>query len=338
MTRKYTILFCIMMALAAVHSSCTRNLDLPDIKADAKIVLMGELIAGQAVYLRAGKSLPISSGSPMQFELLRDLNMTLSDGSGLYTIPGQEDSLSGSNHTIPFTISRLVESGKTYTITATHGSMGQATAIVYVPDPVNATVLDTATATYNSIAVLKIKVQISNPASADNYYVIESVKQKTSVSDSFFYNGYWLSIVHNRKFYTNVKALGPVVEKHDTVLHNEFYRKKIYTNDKSTENAIDGGINAAHNRILLNGARFPGAVYTTEVYVQKSDVVDSVSGNSFLYIKSITPEYFNYLKYYEQFDGTNTFNNFINPVKLTGNVSNGAGMIGGVSVVRFSFP
>lgn len=338
MNRIKAIFFFTVTTIVVVLSSCSRNLDLPDTNAQAKIVLIGELVAGSPIYLRAGKSLPIASGSTMRFELARDLTLTYNDGSGSIAIPGFEDSLSSQNHTIPFSVAQVAESGKTYTVTASHVSMMQASAIVYIPGPVIAAVLDTASVDYNSGSALRIKVQINNTGSTGNFYVIESIKQKTTVYDSFYYSGKWLSVTGNGALYAEVKASGTVVEKHDTIFHNEFYRRKIFSDDKNNENAYEGGVSVAHNRILLKGEKFPGTVYSTEVYVQKSPHLDSLSGNSFLYIKSVAPDYFNFLKNYEQYGESSSFNNFSDPVKLTGNVSNGEGMIGGVAQARFRIP
>lgn len=345
MSGRNTYRFAVVAILAIVLTgllSCRKDLPLPDIKGSNKITLIGEFVAGDTFALRGGQSLAVKSGATLKFEILRGLSIEIKDAQGnVYSMEGHEDSFSQRLYTIPFVLQRKVQPGDTYHVKAMHQSLGTAEAAVYIPGPVEASVKDTAAYKYASENTIKIKVKINDPAAAVNYYVIEVIKQPLIITGYFYYNNDWLNMEIYSSLYNQLKSQGPVTERYDSVYTNEFVRQALYTADGNAENFKDKGAFTRNKRVLLNDLAFNGEVYNTEVYM----TLDSIAGGSSngtagrytLYIKSIAKDYFTFLKAYEAYDPSTGFNTLEQPVKIQGNISNGMGMIGGVSQVKYVF-
>lgn len=329
--------WCMCSCVLLLLDSCTKTLELPDNKAPKKIVLMAEMVAGDTVYIRAGQSIPLSAGQNMDFSLISGLSLTIKDDATEVPVAGAEDSLSATLHTIPFTSGKVLQPGKTYTVSATHSSLGKASAVLKIPDAISVALLDTASVSYNSDSVLRFRIRINDDGSKENYYVLECLKQVMDVKGSFQYNGTWLPITGNETLYNELRASGSVRIKTDTVYTRSYIRNLVYTNDNNTENASGIGLNVTQNRILMKDNRFNGTGYITEVYVQKNNINSAAKGRLIFYVKSVTPEYYNYLRAYEQNSSAGTFTSLQQVQKLETNVVNGGGMLGGVSLVKFTF-
>jgi len=331
----YVITLCLFLCLSL--GSCMKTLDLPGTDTQRKIVLLGELVVGDSVYLRGGQSVPVSSGSDMTFKLPEGLILTVTDGAVAETLPGQKDSLAGSLHTLLFTSAMVPEAGKTYTVSALYPGSPLATAIIEMPQPLSVSVLDTATLLYNSDTVLRFRLSIRDDGTKDNYYVMECLKQYVNVVTKFYYLGSWLPLNENRELYYQLTRGGTVPERSDTIYYRRYFRKPVYTNDNNTENAYATGLTAQQTRILLSDRTFNGQEYSTDVYVHMNPSADSVKGQVLFYVKSVTADYFRFLKSYEQADGSSAFISLNAPAKVSSNVKDGAGVIGGVAQLRVSY-
>lgn len=333
----YRLLFA--LSVLCLIFSCNKDLPLPDIKSDKKIVLLGELIAGDTFLFRAGQSMPVTKSAQQQFELVRNITMTIRDTAGaFYVMKGQEDSWSTLLYTIPFSLDRIVASGNTYIITATHPSLGTATANVHIPGPITAIVDDTASRVYNSENTLAVKVVIKDPANVSNYYVIEAVRQIMDITGYYFYNNTWNAIADDTAFYHQLKAAGNVVTRFDTFYHEDYSRQSLYTADPYSENVANDGMLTKTRRVLLEDSRFNGQDHETTVYIVKDSLIsEDQRGRIIVHIKSVSEDYFNFLKEYEIYVPTISYSSTAQPVKVHGNVQNGYGMIGGVSEVKYIY-
>jgi hypothetical protein len=303
-TSKLYILFAVLFV--ACSTACQKELKLPAIGGEKKIVLIGEFVAGDTFYLRAGQSIPVSSNEKKGFQLLEDLSVKLSEGNNKYNLISYVDEYASILYTYPFSNAQIAVAGNTYHIEATHTNLGTATAEIYIPRQIDAKVTDTLSGRYNNDSVIKVRIRITDPVGSANYYVIEALKQK-------------LTIVGN-----------------DTTYHREYSRNALYTADKNSENVLDNGASTQNKRILLKDSRFNGSVYETDVYVLRTILTygsETLKGRSIIRIKSVSEPYFRFLKAYEVYEPAIGFNTFEQPVKIEGNVNGGLGMIGGVSQV-----
>src|SRR3954467_4528936 len=90
-----------LFSLILFVTSCNKELKLPSV-GEPKIVMLGELTAGDSVYLRAGQSVPIKAGMPLSVALIQNLQMTIEENGASFALSGAEDDLSSALVTIPY--------------------------------------------------------------------------------------------------------------------------------------------------------------------------------------------------------------------------------------------
>lgn len=338
LTKQLLYLIAILIAVGTV--SCRKDLELPEIKADNKIVLLGELVAGDTIYLRGGQSATVSKNSDLRFKLLDNLSVSVKDGGIDYTLNSKADSFAQTLYTYPYTLNRNIMPGSTYTITAVHKDLGTAAATVYIPAQIQADVLDTATTLYSTDTTLRVRIRINDPANTSDKYVIEVLKQKMDIKGYFKYNNIWIAIDDDRDFYEQLKANGNVETRFDTTYYKDYIRQALYTADMNSDNVLDNGAFTRSRRILLKDLRFNGTSYETDVFVVKNNpntTFEEPKGRIIIYIKSVSEDYYKFLKSYEMYDPTAGYTSLEQPVKIQGNITNGLGVIGGVSQVKFVY-
>ncbi len=335
-----TYLRFILISLLLLQAACTRKLDLPA-SGQQKIVLLGELTADDSIYIRAGQSTVIKSGSSLNEELIQGLDISVEDGSGnLWHLNSEEDDFAASVFTLPFHSSHVVNAGMHYRVTAAHQALGIAETSVTIPKAFNATVTDTASVTYNGEACLRLQISIAdNPE--ENFYAIEVLHQSFTIEPAFFYDGKWLKQSSNSELYDSLVNAGETPpEKTDTFAMRLFNRVPVYTSDAQSEHLLNGNIATLANRVLLKDHSFNGSNHQTDIYIPKTVLGGHFPGigqRTLVQVKSITGDYFRYLQGYEQYDLFSGSTNTTAPVRITGNISNGVGMIGGVHKKEFGY-
>lgn len=312
---KFTVSLLAMALGMCVVSGCDKELKLPNSGKPGKIVLIGELIADSSMVVRVGQTMSLSS-TAAQFALPNGVVVDVVDGAAKVPLAMVLDPLLV-NNTIPYVSENKVSNGKEYIVNASHLAMGTATASVYIPSPVSADTRDTVTTMYGSSRSLQITVDINDPASEKNYYVIEVLEQQVILVD-----GGWGS-------------------PPDTIYPQGTSRKYIHTNDERSENFINGSTQTQNRRVFFNDRAFNGRTLTTQIYIPDDMVYN---GNQYellmLKVKSVSEDYYNFLKAYEEYEPAGGFNTNNAPVKMDGNVVGGMGMVGGVSqkVFRYVVP
>lgn len=334
MLKNYSYLLLCVLLLQA----CSKSLPLPEVKGEKKIVLLGELIANENPYLRAGQSISISSNTNAKIELLTDINVKIGDDAGNETfLNGEEDDNSSSLHTIPYTGNLTLQPQRTYTLTAVQKDLGTAIVNVPIPQPFTASLVDVTETQYAGTDVVKFTIQIDDP-NGDDLYAIECLKQQIDVQGEFLYNNNWLDIPTNIFLYDSLKNKNPnITTRYDTTFYNVFDRQYLFSNDPNSENLRDNTTTSSYRRILFRDDKFKGQHYTTQVYVRK-DNLGSVfpKGQYILSLKSVSKEYFNYLGQYEGVAGYSYTTSNI-PSSMKGNIANGFGIVGGVYKIQFNY-
>lgn len=338
---KYSVNYILIIILLA--SACTKKLELPDIEPKEKITLIGELVAGDTFYVRSGKGVPVTKNNNVQFELLSDLKLTITEGgSNSIVLKEKYETIVGQAYTSAFTSSEQVEENKQYTVTSTHPQLGVAYADVRVPRAFSAVIKDTATVLYSSAEALQADINIQDNSGEENFYVIEVLEQRVAVKREFYY-GTWLDydIARNKRVYDSLLNKGLTLAKRsDTTFYRAYIRQGVYSTDPNTENFKDGDAYALSKRILLRDRFFSGGVHNTRIYIRTaSPEIEEGANNGVLQIlvKSVPKEYFEYLKAYEKYDPSISYNTFTSPVNLKGNINNGLGMVGAAYEHRFTY-
>lgn len=334
---------CVLLPAVWWCAACTKELKLPDINTQGKIVLLGELITGDTASLRAGESVPLVSGSSMQFRLPKYMTVSLTPvhiGIPQPMTVGQ-DSWSNLLNTLSVSRNQVMQSNFTYRITAQDPKLGTAECEVVMPPAFTARVLDTTPVHIAGTNALRVRVEIQDDGSRENYYVIESVKQAMNVEAYFFYNGDKLSVRDFRALYDSLKAAGaepPLT--YDTAYYNDNTRMVVYTNDPNTENAKLGSTFSPNKRVLLSDKILNGTLYTTDVFIDKSLFRANMSGTKgrvLLWVKSVPASYFQFLRAYESFESVTGWGSLAQPRKMEGNVSGGLGMVGSAARLQFVY-
>jgi hypothetical protein len=329
---------CVMMILG---SSCSRDLKLPDIKKGEKIVVLGELVAGDTVNLRAGQSISVSSGSSLTFMPLQGLTMKLTDAAGTsWPLIYMNDFLEDQLHTNAFVSPVRIAAGTSYQFDGVHPALGSVKASVAIPASFNANIKDTATIIYGIDTVMRFNIEIGDRP-GDNYYIIEALKQRMIIYGYFLLDGQWQDIISFKTTYDSLINAGvPVDTKFDTIYQEGFIRQDIFTDDQHSENFQNGGQYTVCRRVLIQDGHFDGNSYITNVFVKTRGMVSVEGydkGRVLIRVRSVSKDYFDYLKAYEQYEPVSGLGANSLPVKIPGNINNGVGIIGGVYQHQFSF-
>lgn len=343
-TQKHHSISLLLTALLLVWlgSSCTKELKLPDINAKKQIVLLGELIAGDTVHIRGGQSVPLSNGSVLAFETPASLSIEMQEPPGNpWILTGNSDKWTKSLYTLAFSSPRKITPGSGYVLKASGATLGSAVCNVTIPLSFSGTVQDTQTVSYSGAQLLRARIQLQDDPAVKNYYVIEAIKRYMSVDGVFTYNGHNCQVSANKTLYDSLKnagALPPVTW--DTTFTGDAARINIYTDDGATENVKLSNPLSLNRRILITDQTFSGLGYTTRVYLDKTllrATSDSMKGELIIQVKSVSADYFNYLKYYEMYEPSTGYTSLSQPVKIDGNVTDGLGMIGGVFLHEYCY-
>lgn len=327
-----------------ILTACTKKLELPDIPVEKKLTIIAELVANDTFYVRAGQSVPLTQNSNLYFELLNNLKITVEpNNSSAFMLTEYREQFVGQAYTLPFTSNQKVTANTTYTVSASHHELGTASAKITIPAAFTASVTDTAHIQHSSNDAIQADITINDNASEEQYYVIEVLKQIVNIKNLFYYKNQWLDVSFeaNKRTYDSLVAAGVQLQKQsDTTFQRIFTRQGVFTNDHNTENVKDGDIYAINKRILLKDVYFNGQSYTTRVIIGNtiSEFEEETrKGVVHILVKSVPKEYFEFLKAYEQYDPSTGFNSLTPPVKLSGNINNGLGMVGAAYELRFSY-
>jgi hypothetical protein len=308
------------------------DLPLPGAGAERKVVLAGELTAGDSVLIRAGQSTPISAASGTK--LVQDLSLLLRDASGISTtLRVAEDHLSYTLFTLPYSSPRVIVAGETYQLQSGHPELPAVTAEVQVPRAFTATLATIKKISYNGDSALSLELLISDPGHAKALYVIEAIRQPVLLYGYFSFNGNEYRISENRWLYDSLKSEQvPVSERYDTSYSGLYERQQVYTTDAASENLAGASPGRPFGRIFIPGRAFGSPAHYTQILIPEKELFGehALHAQTTVYVKSVSPDYYDFLKAYEQYDPTTGVGGNTAPLKLEGNVNGGFGMVGGV--------
>jgi hypothetical protein len=286
----HLLIYCCLWLVA----SCDKKLALPSTESQ-KIVLLGELVAGDSMRIRAGMSTVIQSGAMMNEELIQNLSIHVKEGNSNTTqLSATEDDLSITEHTLSFSSSQLIQAGNKYEITAKHAELGTAYANVLIPNPFNAAITDTLSTEYNGESCLQMNIQIIDNAEK-NFYVVEVLQQPFTEESAFLFNGQWLKKSENFHIYDSLINVGVTVEERlDTFYMQALNRITFYTTDVQSEHLLNGNSKTLCRRVLLYDKGFNGSTHLTSILLPKSQVNQFPgSGLSIrIQVKSVAEDYF----------------------------------------------
>ena len=315
----------ILLALL-LFASCSKELPLPAASGNSRIVLLGELSAGDTMLIRAARSIPFGQVS-VEPDLIKNLAVTVVGSGGPITLQEYEDFSSYYLYTVPFSSPNTVKAANSYTIKAEHAELGEVSASVSIPGAFSAILAGKAFTTHNNDSVLQLDIDIDDVSAANAQYVVEVIKQPVSVDGYFFFDFQQRTIKDNQALYDSLKRAGVVLgEYYDTVYSGQFNRQYFYASDLQTARA------GTVRRLFLKGGAFGGTQHRIQLAIPRRDLYGEQGqfAETIVYIKSVATDYYEYLKAYDVYSSSSELGGNAVPSALPGNVKGGFGMIGGV--------
>jgi hypothetical protein len=323
-----------------VFMGCTTELKLPLPKGEEKIVLLGELTAGDTVMIRAGKSQ--SLGTSTEFpQLIQDLGISLKAANGPeISLYGEQDDLSYLLLTIPYRSPERVQANTQYLMVAKHSDLGEASVAIQVPPAFDGGMISRKFENYFGDSILNVELEISDAAAAGHQYVIEVLRQPVYIYSYFYVGSDQYSMEGNEALYDSLKLAGvEVFVSGDTTYSGQYSRMDFYTNDASSENEVGHATGRTLRRLFFRGTAFGGTMHRTNVLIPRYQIYGTGEHvEMIVYIKSVAPDYYEFLKSYDQYSPLLGLNS-TSTENLKGNVKNGFGAVGGVyrRVVRMLY-
>jgi hypothetical protein len=336
--KKY-ISYLIYLSLLFLTGSCEKDLQLPA-TGESKIVLLGELAAGDSIFIRGGQSIPFRSGNSYQTEYLADLKVHISGGGIEADLYGELDDYAQMEPMLAFHHAHKVQAGSSYRISAQSEGKQEATALIDIPKPFTARISDSMYTNFAGKACMAFDVQIEDVADT-NYYVIEVLQQPFTVEPAFFFDGRWWKQSENFDLYDSLLFAGQdIPERIDSFPLNTFFRVSFFTNDHQSTHVQEGNHLDPTGRVLLQDKNFNGSKHISRIFIPLENIVtqEPFSGlQTLILVKSIPEYYYRYLDAYNQIDPSGLSGNNNIPVRLIGNIAGGSGIIGAAYKHTFRF-
>jgi hypothetical protein len=162
------------------------------------------------------------------------------------------------------------------------------------------------------------------------------------LSHYFYWKGtrYSYDKPDGKKLYEQVKNSPGVKLFCDTLPSNIFKRLTIFTDDPNVDNAQASSLDSPFRRIFLPGQFVSGQSYTTSFSIDRKYFTadnDTSRGRVLVQVKSVSPELYNYLFWYEKYKsdiGSVPPGQLYSP---PGNIQNGLGIFGGSARREWAF-
>ncbi|RBL90805.1 DUF4249 family protein [Chitinophaga flava] len=323
----------------AVLTGCIHELPVPPSGSKPKAVVYSELVAGKKVEMRIGKSKPVGPDIDNNFETVTDASVQLQDANGtqLEQLHYVKDT---SSNMAFYRGNTRIESNRSYRVKVDMPGVGTAYALPVTPAPIRVELQDTLRTTLNGRPVLRFHFNIQGSATKQ-FIVMEALKQMVQLDTVFFYNQQRYRVRDRRELFNQVKDLPGVTFYKDTLYLNSYLRIPVYTQDENADNNQVGGLNENYNSILFtqgNNKPLNTLLYinATALTAGSTEGGDPPIGRVMVNVKSVSPDYYNFLLTYEKVRRNPGLNSLIQAIQLRNNVANGLGIVGGCSQMSYS--
>jgi hypothetical protein len=329
--------FRIFLPLAAALYFCACHpVELqPPAETPSRIVLLGELVAGDSLQIRAGRSKAFASATYTNPEFETGIQISCRSGGNEIALTPYVDLLLYASFTTLFSNPSLVPAQSEYVVRATGARLQDVEARVQVPAPFAATVTAAGPAQYNGATMQAYDVRLSQiPAGAR--FVIEAFQSPAEIQTYFFFDGSRLDYVQNRDVYDSLIRSGESVDLlRDTSVSVQMQRQSIYSDQMSAENTATGSTRSYYWYFIKPAS----ASQDLRLYIPAA--AQGIEHRKIIVqIKSVSEDYYNYLKAYElsRLQPQNANNSLlITPTTAAGNVKGGFGIVGGVYLQESRF-
>ena len=314
----------------------------PNDSLNNQLVILAEITAGDSLKVPVSKSIQVGSGGIISFEKVNSANVQIfrPDGRSYLLRLNTSPDFAMDPASI-YTAPQKPHSGTTYNLQVQDPLSGTVTAQTTIPPLVRLTGFDTSAGTHAGIPVLNCQFTLLDSPGVEHYYIFEAVKQLVRLSHYFIWQGirYDYDKPDGQKKYNMVKDSPGVKLKLDTIPRNTYLRLNIYTDDANVANTQVSSLDSPFRRIFLPAHTF-GGTYPTGFAVDRRYFRDDkhmAPGMVLIMVKSVSPELYNYLFFYEKYKsdiGSVPTGQLYSP---PGNIQNGLGIFGSSSKRQWTF-
>jgi len=307
-----------------------------------QLVILAEITAGDSLKIPVSKSIQVGSGGIISFEKVNSASVTLFRPDGRSYVLRLNTSPDFANDPASiYTAPQRLHSNTTYNLQVQDPLSGTVKAQTTIPQLVRLTGFDTSAGMHTGIPVLNCHFTLLDSPGVEHYYIFEAVKQLVRLSHYFYWQGthYDLDKPDGQKKYNMVKDSPGVKLRVDTIPRNTFLRLNLFTDDANVANTQVSSLDSPFRRIFLPAHTFNGT-YSTGFAVDRRYFRDDrriAPGMVVIMVKSVSPELYNYLFFYEKYKsdiGTVPTGQLYSP---PGNIQNGLGIFGSSSKRQWSF-
>jgi hypothetical protein len=337
----WRLLFYAVCCSGLLMAGCRKN-PFPNDSVNNQLVILAEITANDTLKVPVSKSIQVGSGGIISFEKVNSANVQIfrADGRSWNLRLNTSSDFMNDPASI-YTAPQRPRSGTSYSLKVQDPLSGTVTAQTTIPPSVRLTGFDTSGGTHAGVSVLNCQFTLLDSPGVEHYYIFEAVKQLVKLSHYFYWKNtrYDYDKTDGQKKYAIVKDSPGVRLLVDTILRNTFLRLNIFTADLNVANTQVSSLDSPFRRIFLPARTFSGT-YSMSFAVDRKYFRDDkhlVPGMVVIMVKSVSPELYNYLFWYEKYKldvGAVPTGQLYSP---PGNVQNGLGIFGSSSKRQWSF-
>lgn len=315
----------------------------PNDSVNNQLVILAEISAGDTLKIPVSKSIQVGSGGIISFDKVNSANVQIFRPDGRsFNLRLNTSSDFALDPASIYTSAARPHSSTTYSLQVQDPLSGTVTAETTIPPLVRLTNFDTSAATHLGHPVLNCQFTLLDSPGVEHYYIFEAVKQLVRLSHYFVWKGvrYDYDKPEGQKKYQTLKDSPGVRLLLDTVPRNTFLRLNLFTDDGNVANTQVSSLDSPFRRIFLPAHTVNGS-YTTNFSVDRRYFKDDRGGMNLGYVvimvKSVSPELYNYLFFYEKYKsdiGSVPTGQLYSP---PGNIQNGLGIFGSSSKRQWFF-
>jgi hypothetical protein len=332
---------CILLSVMTPGTACKKD-PYQSQTVTNELVILAEITAGDSLKIPVSKSIEVGNGGIISFEKVNSANVkvTRQDGKS-WTLRLNTSPDFANDPASIYTGAQRPRYDTTYSLQVQDPLSGTVTSHTTIPPPVHVTAVDTATESYRGSPMLRLKFTLLDSPGVAHYFVFEAMKELLKITHYFYWKGvrYTYETTAGKALYDQIKSNSGVELLCDTVSSNNFLRLNVYTDDPNVDNAQVSSLDSPFRRIFLPGNIFNGA-YNTSILIDSKYFVaadPSTRGRVLFQVKSVSPELYNYLFWYEKYKsdiGSVPPGQLYSP---PGNIQNGLGIFGGSSRRRWTY-
>jgi hypothetical protein len=300
------------------------------------LVVLAEITAGDSLKIPVSKSIQVGNGGIISFEKVNSANVKIArqDGKSWTLKLNTSPDFAGDPASI-YTGPQRPHHNTTYTLQVQDPLSGTISSQTTIPPPVRVSNADTGMELYHGNSMMRLKFTLLDSPGATHYFVFEAIKELVKTTHYFYWKGarYTYETSAGKTLYDQIKNNPGVNLLCDTSSTNNFLRLNVFTDDPNVDNAQLSSLDSPFRRIFLP-AGIVNDAYSTSVLIDSKYFVSgdpSTRGRVLLQLKSVSPELYSYLFWYEKYKsdiGSVPPGQLYSP---PGNIQNGLGIFGSSS-------